>query len=84
VVVFNKDARSVDITLTESSSGFKSATIERLEAPGIDSKLGITFDGAELGNDGQLHTRGGERLKAHGGRLAVHVPGNSSALIRLA
>jgi hypothetical protein len=83
VIVFNKDARNVEVTLTESAGGFKWATVERLEAPAIDSKLGITFDGAQVGSDGQVHTRAGERLGAHRGRLSVHVPGYSAALIRL-
>jgi hypothetical protein len=84
VVLFNKDVTNVDVKLTEPAGGFKSATVGRLEAPAIDSKLGITFGGAEVGSDGQVPARGGERLKAHGGRLTVNVPGNSAALIRLA
>jgi hypothetical protein len=83
VIVFNKDSRNVDVTLTETAGGFKRAMVERLEAPAIDSKLGVTFGGAQVGSDGQVHPRAGERLRIHGSRLSVHVPGYSAALIRL-
>jgi hypothetical protein len=83
VAVFNKDARNVEVTLTEASGGFKWATVERLEAPAIDSKLGVTFAGAAVGSDGQFHARAGLRLRAHSGRLSVRVPAYSAALIRL-
>lgn len=84
VAIFNKDSRDIDLTLTETGGNFSRAMVERLEAPAIDSKLGITFGGAEVGDDGQVHTRGAERLQTHGSRLTVHVPGYSAALIRLA
>ena len=83
VAVFNKDARNVEVTLTEASGGFKWATVERLEAPAIDSKLGVTFEGAAVGSDGQFHARAGERLRSHSGKLSVRVPAYSAALIRL-
>ena len=83
VAVFNKDARNVEVTLTEASGGFKWATVERLEAPAIDSKLGVTFEGAAVGSDGQFHARAGERLRSHSGKLSVRVQGYSAALIRL-
>ena len=83
VAVFNTDARNVEVTLTEASGGFKWATVERLEAPAIDSKLGVTFEGAAVGSDGQFHARAGERLRSHSGKLSVRVPAYSAALIRL-
>jgi hypothetical protein len=82
-VLFNKDSRDVEVTLTEPSGGLNRATVERLEAPAIDSKGGVTFAGAALGSDGHFHPLPGERMKASGGRLNVRVAGYSAALIRL-
>lgn len=81
--IFNKDARDAEVTLTEASSGFKWAAVERLEGPAIDSKAGVRFKGAVVGGDGQFHPLAGERLRAQGGKLRVRVPAYSAALIRL-
>jgi len=83
VVIFNKDARDLDVTLTEASGEFKQAAVERLEAPAIDSKTGVRFEGAAVGNDGQFHPLAGRPLKVQGGKIHAHVPAYSAALIRL-
>jgi hypothetical protein len=83
VVIFNKDARNVEVTLTDSVGGFKWATVERLEAPAIDSKLGVTFEGAAVGSNGQFHPPDSERLRVQSGKLSTRVPAYSAALIRL-
>jgi len=83
VAIFNKDARDVEVTLTEVSGGFKGAAVERLKGPAIDSKLGVTFEGAAVGGDGQFHPLAGERLGTQSGKLSVRVPAYSAALIRL-
>jgi hypothetical protein len=83
VAVFNKDARDVEVTLNALSGGLKSAVVERLVGPAIDSKVGVTFEGAAVGGDGQFHPSAGERLRAQGGKLSVRVPAYSAALIRL-
>jgi hypothetical protein len=82
VVLFNKDSRDVEVTLTKTSGSLNGATVERLEAPTIDSKLGA-FSGGVLGTDGHFRPLAGERLKANGGRLNARVAGYSAALIRL-
>jgi hypothetical protein len=83
VAVFNKDARDVEVTLTEAASSFKRAAVERLEAPAIDSKSGVAFGAAAVGSDGQFHPHAGEPLRAQKGKLTVRVPAYSAALIRL-
>jgi hypothetical protein len=83
VVVFNKDARDLEVTLAQPAGGFKPAVVERLEAPAIDSKAGVTFEGAAVAGDGQFHPRAGEPLKVQSGKLSVRVPAYSAALIRL-
>ena len=83
VALFNKDARDVEVTLSESGGKPKYATIERLQAPTIDGKTGVTFGGAAVGSDGQIHPHPAEKLKAQNGKLAVHLPAFSAALIHL-
>jgi hypothetical protein len=83
VALFNKDAREVEVGLSAATGGFKRATIERLAAPAIDSKEGVTFQGAAVESDGTFHPHTGEALKAQGGKLRVRLPGYSAALLRL-
>jgi hypothetical protein len=83
IAIFNKDVRDVEVILTEAAGGFKRAAVERLEGPAIDSKAGVTFEGAAVGSDGQFHPRAGERLRTQSGKLSVRVPAYSAALIRL-
>jgi hypothetical protein len=83
VALFNKDTRDVEVTLTGTTGSFERVAVERLSAPAIDSKAGVTFGGAVVGSDGQFHPRAGERLNAHTGRLSVPVLAYSAALIRL-
>jgi hypothetical protein len=82
-VLFNKDASDVEVTICKTSGSLNEATVERLESPSIDGKLGITFAGGTVQNDGGFHRVAGERLKAKGGKLNVRVAGYSAALIRL-
>jgi len=83
IAIFNKDARDVEVILSEPAGGFKRAAVERLAAPAIDSKEGVTFAGAAVGSDGQYHPQADERLSAHRGKLSVRVPAYSAALLRL-
>lgn len=83
IAIFNKDARDAEVTLTAASYDFKRAAVERLEAPAIDSKLGVRFRGAAVGSDGHLHPLPGVLLKAQGGNLNVRVSAYSAALIHL-
>jgi hypothetical protein len=83
IAIFNKDARDVDVTLGEAAGSMKQAVVVRLTAPAIDSKVGVTFEGAAVGRDGRFHPLSGERLRAQGGKLVVRVPAYSAALIRL-
>jgi hypothetical protein len=83
VVLFNKDAHDANVELSESNGKLKSAMIERLQAPAIDSKTGVTLYGATVGSDRKIHKQGDEKLNAHDGKLIVHLPAYSAALIRL-
>ncbi|MFZ0339914.1 MAG: glycosyl hydrolase family 79 C-terminal domain-containing protein [Terracidiphilus sp.] len=84
IAIINKDGRDAEVTIAESSAGFKRARVERLEASAIDAKDGITFGESIVRSNAQFHPRAGEPLKSHSGKLQIHVPGYSAALIRLA
>ena len=83
VAVFNKDARDADVTIDDSPTGFRQASVARLDASAIEAKDGVRFQGSTVKSDGQFHPRIGEALKAHSGKVRVGVPGYSAALIRL-
>jgi hypothetical protein len=83
IAVINKDARDANVTLSEASGSIKHATIERLAALAIDSKTGTTFADATVSADGHFSPAAGQPIEARGGKLAVHVPAYSAALIRI-
>ena len=81
--IFNKDSRDVEVTIAASAASFKQATVERLQAPSVDAKDRVTLSGKIVSGVEQSHAGAGEPLKLHGGRLSVHIPGYSAALIRM-
>ena len=83
VVIFNKDARDINMTLSGVGTQSRSGVLERLEAVSIESKVGLKFNGEGVGDDGRVRVTGGERLRVHEGRLTVPVAAYSAALIRL-
>src|SRR5208282_1708297 len=83
IAIINKDSRDAELTIAESSAGFERARVERLEASAIDAKDGVTFGGSVVTSNMRFHPRAGEPLKSQFGKLQVHVPGYSAALIRL-
>jgi hypothetical protein len=88
VAVFNKDERDAEVTIADSTSGERQATVARLEASGIgasaiDAKDGVTFQGGAVGGDGRFHPHAGELVKSNSGKVRVRVQGYSAALIRL-
>jgi hypothetical protein len=84
VVLFNKDSRDVEVTITEPAVRFQQATVERLEAPAIESKSGVTFSGRTVNGAGQFEPRSGEKLTIRTGKINVRISGYSAVLIRLA
>ena len=83
VAVFNKDSRHARITIADPAVGFTRAAVVRLEAPSIDAKDGVKFQGSTVKSDGQFHAHAGEPLQSQSGKLLVSVPAYSAALIRL-
>lgn len=81
-VVFNKDSRDVEVTLGKTAGALNEAAVQRLGAPTIDSKSGLTFAGQAVENAGGVHQPAVERQKLNGGKLNLRVPGYSAALIR--
>jgi hypothetical protein len=69
VVLFNKEARAAEVEVKTAEGKLRSARVERLSAPAIDSKSGVTFGDA------------GEKLNAQNGKLSVHLPGYSAAVL---
>ena len=83
VAIFNKDQRNAQFTLSHKSDGLQKAVVERLQAPAIDSKTGVTFEDAAVGNDGHFNPRPGEPLTIRRNQLSLQVPAYSAALIRI-
>ena len=84
VAIFNKDSRDVDVTIAVATTRFKHATAERLEAPAIAAKTGVTLGGAAVSSTGQFQHSSGEPLNFLNGKLSVKIPAYSAVLIRLA
>lgn len=83
IVLFNKDARQVEVEVKTTGGMLKSARVERLSAPAIDSKSAVTLGGVSFMSDGNLQPRQEEKLDAQDGRMYISVPGYSAAILRL-
>ena len=83
IAVFNKDERDAEVTIADSAVGSRQATVARLEAPAIDAKDGVTFEGSAVKGDGRFDPRAGELVKSRSGKVRVGVRAYSAALIRL-
>lgn len=83
IAIVNKDARDVLAMIALPASGINRVTVERLEAPVIDAKDGVTLNGHAVTSVEQFQARLGEPLKFHAGKLRVHVAGYSAVLIRM-
>jgi len=83
LAVFNKDSQDAEVNVASGAGKFTRATAVRLAAPSVDSKTGVTFQGAEVGGDGQYHPRAAETLQTRNGKLTVRVPAYSAVLVRL-
>lgn len=84
VALFNKDSQDVEVVIVESGAHFKRARAERLQAPAIDAKSGVTFGGNTVTAAGQFQPAHSEPLNFRDGKLSVHIPGYSAVLLRLA
>ena len=83
VAIFNKDGRDARITIADPAVRFTRAAVARLEAPSIDAKDGVKFQGSTVKSDGQFLAYAGEPLQTQSGKLLLNVPAYSAALIRL-
>ena len=83
VAIFNKDGRDARITIADPAVRFTRAAVARLEAPSIDAKDGVKFQGSTVKSDGQFLAYAGEPLQTQSGKLLLSVPAYSAALIRL-
>ena len=83
VAIFNKDSRDVELAITETTSRFKQARAERLEAPAIDAKTGVTLAKTSVSSTGRFEDLRSEPLNFLNGKLSVKLPGYSAVLIRL-
>jgi hypothetical protein len=75
--------RNADVTITNHPIGIKRASVERLEASGIDAKDGVVFQGRAVNGDGQFRPRVGEPPKSISSKVRRRVPRYSAAVIRL-
>jgi hypothetical protein len=83
IAIINKDTRDAEVTVAASPAAFKRASVARLAASAIDATDGTTFEGNVVRSDARFHPRAGEPLQPHLGKLQVHVPAYSAALVRL-
>jgi hypothetical protein len=86
VVVINKDPER-DQTVAVRAPGVLSASVERLLAPGVSAREGITLGGRSFGAQtatGALAPAHTSTVAAVGGRVKLSVPRGSAALVTLA
>lgn len=80
VLLIDKGERPVRAVLCLPATG--RASVQRLRAPSVGSRFGVTFDGRRLGVDGRWHGARGRETVVPGRRgYAVTVPRRSAALV---
>jgi hypothetical protein len=86
VVIINKDPGR-DRTVALRGGGVSHASVERLLAPGVGARAGMTLGGSSFGADtptGVLAPAHTATVAAPGGHLKLSVPPGSAALVTLA
>jgi Glycosyl hydrolase family 79 C-terminal beta domain/Glycosyl hydrolase family 79, N-terminal domain len=83
IAIFNKDERNIEVSVSGFDGKVKHAVVERLTAPSISSKAGVTFEGAAVRGNGLFRALAGQPLRLQNGRCSVHVPAYSAALVQL-
>ncbi|MGZ4177966.1 MAG: glycosyl hydrolase family 79 C-terminal domain-containing protein [Solirubrobacteraceae bacterium] len=89
VVVINKSQtqrKTVIVRLPAGTPAAASATVERMLAPSVRAKRGVTLGGRTYGAEtqtGQLAAPQMERMHAAHGRVTLSVPGASAALVTI-
>lgn len=80
VLLIDKGARPVRAVLRLPATG--RASVQRLRAPSVGSRFGVTFDGRRLGLDGRWHGARDRETVVPGRRgYAVTIPRRSAALV---
>lgn len=80
VLVIDKSARGVMVNMNLPATG--AATIQRLQAPSVHARTGVTLDGQWLNRNGDWQGRRvTQRLSARGRRYRLWVPRYSAALV---
>jgi len=83
VAIFNKDAQDAEVVIADRPGRLTKGTVVRLAAAAVDSKTGVTFQGAEVSSEGNYHPQAGELMPILQGKLTVRVPAYSAVLVRM-
>lgn len=83
VIVINKDfAKDAQVEFELNGRG-GAAKLYRLMAPSIDAKDHVTLAGSFVADDGTWTPGNAENVRPTDGRLEIHLPHSSAALIRI-
>jgi Glycosyl hydrolase family 79 C-terminal beta domain len=85
VAVINKDTRRPTVVALKLPGGLGAGRLERLAAPSLDARVGVTFAGQSFERgafDGRLHGASrGTRVKRRGRIYKLRLPAASAALL---
>jgi hypothetical protein len=85
VALINKDTRRSQVVALKLPRGLGAGKLERLKAPSLDARIGVTFAGQSFEGepfDGRLHgTARGTRVPRRGHVYKVKLPAASAALL---
>jgi len=83
LTLINKELNK-DVTVRfQSVNGSDKATVQRLAAPRIDSKEGVTLAGASVDQDGRWSPHPGQQVKLREGAFEIHLPRHTAAIVEL-
>jgi len=81
ITLINKEP-DLDAAVTiEPTLPFQNGSVLRLSAPSLESSSGLTLGGATVKSDGTWSADSGQRIQTSDGRVLLHVPAASAAVL---
>ena len=81
ITLINKEP-DLDAAVTiEPTLPFQNGSVLRLSAPSLESSSGLTLGGATVKSDGTWSADSGQSIQASDGRVLLHVPAASAAVL---
>ncbi len=81
ITLINKESVLDASVIIEHTLPFQNGHVLHLSAPSLESSSGVSFGGALVNSDGTWRPERGEKVQVRDGKISVHLPGASAAVL---